>query len=293
MIVIRVIRIIRVNSWIMKIRHQLTALNLSIVLTAVVLLTGCIGRQAYYVSPLNGLNNPYRSVPLNSDSVKSSTYVGGVFSAGSANDGESDKKYSFLGSISRGNNFGKFQARYGASITAGSYKMAHFDSVGNHSTVNYSVINQNAGTYFFGGAGMDFGINFVLSGKKSEWRLIGGEASIHHEFGDYFKARNRIPDSAATLVIREKLFATAGLFTEFVGKAGNTQIGGKLGWGTAIGHRYHPNFTDGFFQQHPISFGYFNFAFHITYGQWTGYMQGNMADKSNNMLFGLNYRLGK
>lgn len=254
----------------------------------------CIGRQAYYISPFNGISNPYHSIPMHKDSTKSASYLNGAISMGGANEGETDPVFSLTTNISRSNNFSIFQAYYGAGLTIGSYKIKPYDSVGNNNSVNYAVINQHAGNYFFGGGGFDGGINFVTGSDKFEWRIFGIETSMRQEFGNYVHARNKIPDSAATVIVRNRFYGTFGLFTEIVSKGRNSETGFKLGGGTVIGSDYHNfHFADSYFAQNPPSFGYFLLNIHTTTNRWTGYIQGNFAKKATACLVGMNYRISR
>ena len=231
---------------------------------------------------------------MHSDSVKSATYINAVFGTGGANEGLTDTKFLLNTNISRSHNFGIFQAYYGGGLTAGSYKLKPYDSIGNNHTVNYKIINQNTGTYFFGGGGFDGGINIVLAGRKSEWRMFGVETSLRQEFGKYGKVRDDIPDSAATVVVRNRFFGTAGIFTDVVAQTNNGSFGFKLGFGTVLGNDYrHFNFRDSYFASNPPSFGYFIFTVHMTSNKWTAYMQSNLAKKAATLMLGANYRLGK
>jgi len=60
------------------------------------------------------------------DSLKSSMYVSGIFSGGSANDRGADHVTMFQGSLHRSNNFGIFQAYYGANLSLGSYYVENY-----------------------------------------------------------------------------------------------------------------------------------------------------------------------
>ena len=254
----------------------------------------CIGRQAYYVSPFNGITNQYHTIPMHKDSARSASYLNTAISIGGANEGETDPVYSLTTNISRSHNFSIFQAYYGAGLTVGSYKIKPYDSVGNNSTVNYSVINQHTGNYFFGGGGFDGGINFVTGTDHFEWRIFGAETSLRQEFGNYAHVRNHIPDSAATLVIRTRFYGTFGLFTEIVGKGRNSETGFKMGWGTVIGSDYHNfHFTDSYFADNPPRFGYFLLNVHTTTNRLTAYIQGNFAKKAAACLIGMNYRISR
>ncbi|MEI9933854.1 MAG: hypothetical protein WDM71_03185 [Ferruginibacter sp.] len=93
-------------------------------------------------------------MPLKSDSVKSATFVGGNFYSGDANSQSSDYVFAFDGNISRSQQFGLFEAYYGADISLGNYKVATVDSYYNSPTVNAQIINSMAGHKFFGGGGL-------------------------------------------------------------------------------------------------------------------------------------------
>lgn len=257
-------------------------------------LVGCIGRQAYYVSPFNGITNPYHTIPMHKDSIKSASYLSSVISMGGANEGETDPVYSFTANLSRSHNFSFFQAYYGAGLTVGSYKIKPYDSLGNNHTVNYRLINQQTGNYFFGGGGFDGGINVVTGSEKFEWRIFGAETSLRQEFGNYVHARNHIPDSAATVVVRNRFYGTFGFFTEILGRGRNSETGCKLGMGGAIGSDYHNfHFKDSYFAKNPPSFGYVLLNVHTTVNKWTAYIQGNFAKKAASCFIGMNYRISR
>jgi hypothetical protein len=254
----------------------------------------CIGRQAYYVSPFNGINTPYHSVPMHSDSVKSASYFNASITAGGANEGETDPKYSLSTDLSRSHNFGIFQAYYAGGLTIGSYRIKPYDSTGNNSTVNYQIINQNRGTYFFGGGGFDGGINIVTGSENFEWRIFGLETSLRQEFGEFAKVRERMPDSAATVIVRNRFFGTLGLFTEIVDRGRNGSTGFKLGWGKVLGSDYNNfNLKDAYFADNPLRFGYLILNAHTSKERWTYYLQANLAKKAGSLMLGMNYRISK
>jgi hypothetical protein len=262
-------------------------------LFAAVFLFSCVGRQAIYTSPFNGISSPYRTTPLHSDSVKSASYFNGGISFGGANDRDADSKFSLSADLSRSHNFGNFQAHYGGGLTAGSYGMKRYDSFDVNSTVDHEYLNARSKAYFFGGANFDGGINLVKSTDNGEFRILGLETSLHHEFGNYLKLREEMPDSVATVVIRDKFFGTAGLYTEFVVRANRSLWGGKFGYGTVIGSKYHHfDFADSYFIARTLNYRYFNICFQLTQDKWTLYSQINLAEKGHSMLFGFNYRIG-
>ncbi len=152
-------------------------------------------------------------------------------------------------------------------------------------------LNQNAGNHFFGGTGFNGGINLVIPFYKREWRILGVETSLRHEFGRYLQFREQLPDSAATLDIRDNFFGTAGLTTEFIGQTPTGQFGFKWAYGWVLGSAYQNlNIYDNT-SGHFLRYRYFNFSFHYTYTRYTGYVQLNTATKATALHLGLNYRL--
>jgi hypothetical protein len=126
-----------------------------------------------------------------------------------------------------------------------------------------------------------------------EWRIIGFETSMTHEFGDYLQFRKQMPDSAATLIVRSSFFATVGLTTELVRKIQDGQIGWKFASGWALGSSY--NFLeihDNASQTNLGGYGYFSFTFHYTVDQYTAFFQVISATKATGIHFGLNYQIG-
>jgi len=208
-------------------------------LVGVLLLSGCIRRQAFYVSPYNGLNNSYHSIPLRSDSLKSAFYVNSAIFTGSANDYGHDDMFAFQTSLSAGHNFGYFQAYYGAGITLGNYRVNTFDSFGISRSVDYKIINQYAGSKFFGTTGIEAGFNLVIPLGISEWRVLGIETSMQQEFGQYLQFRKQLPDSAATLVVRNSFLTTLGGYSEITAKTNHGSVGFKIAIGTLLGSAYH------------------------------------------------------
>jgi hypothetical protein len=126
-----------------------------------------------------------------------------------------------------------------------------------------------------------------------EWRIIGFETSMTHEFGDYLQFRKQMPDSAATLIVRNSFFATFGLTTELVRKIRDGQIGWKFASGWALGSSYN------FLEIHDNAsgtnlggYGYFSFSFHYTVDRYTAFFQVISATKATGIHFGLNYQIG-
>jgi len=81
---------------------------LILLLAASFLFSRCTYRS-YFQSPFHGTSETYHAIPLQSDSLKSATYVSGVFTEGAANHNLRDNVFSFTGSVYRSHNFGDFQ----------------------------------------------------------------------------------------------------------------------------------------------------------------------------------------
>src|SRR4030095_6306622 len=88
----------------------------------VLLFSSClVHRRGMYLSPLDSQSNPYHTIPLKSDSLKSAVYGSLVYTTGTANDQGRDWVNAGQASIFRSHNLGNFQAYYGGNITLGSY----------------------------------------------------------------------------------------------------------------------------------------------------------------------------
>lgn len=265
---------------------------LIIAISYIVVMVGC-GRQAFYVSPYNGNHNPYHPIPLQQDSAKSASYVAASISNGSANDRGADGTFTFFTSASRAHNFGNFQGFYAANLSLGNYSVTPFAMDEGTGNFDPGAINQNAGNKFFGSTGMDGGINFVLPIKGGEWRVVGVETSIQQEFGNYAAFRNTLTDKDADYIIRSKLFATLGGYTELCAGTSRNSIGIRMAAGTVLGSRYHNPYVIDELSGRQLSYTYVNFNFHLTHKKFTGYIQSNWATKAQTLFVGVNYKLGK
>lgn len=267
--------------------------SISIAVLCMVVLAGCDTRQAFYVSPYNGNHNPYHPIPLKQDSVKSASYVGASISNGTANDQQADGTLTFFTSISRAHNFGNFQGFYAANVSLGNYKVTPFSEYEATGNFDPAIINQNAGNKFFGSTGIDGGINYVLPMRGAEWRVFGIETSVQQEFGKYAAFRQKLTDKDADFIVRSKLFATLGGYTELVAGIPHGSIGLRLAAGTVLGNKYHNLvITDGRYGKRLV-YNYINFTFHFTQKKFTGYIQPDFSGKAQCLFLGINYRLGK
>lgn len=270
---------------------KISLLSLTVILF---FFSSCI-THAYFLSPSNAMTDPYHAIPLKSDSLKSITYLSGIFTAGGANNDWRDGLYSFQGRIHRSHNFGNFQAYYGANLSVGTYHVAEYyrysysypsDSLYNH------VLSTNN---FFGMYGFNGGINAVVpfSNGGGEWRAIGIETSLQKEFGNYYDFRKNLPDSSADIIFRKNVTGTVGICTDIVTKSRRgIEFGYKAAFGFMLNpqsdyvHIYNAN------ELSPVT--YFSQTLHLTRDNITGFIQLNFSNNyAGNMQFGINYMLGR
>ena len=252
-------------------------------------LTGCLNR-AYFLSPFNATSNYYHAIPAMSDSVKAATYISGAVSAGGANDFYNNEVFSFNGYFHRSHNFNKLQAWYGANLSLGSYNVDRTSYFNGNTT---TPVNYNTGVKFFGGVGVSGGMNLVRPlGRRHEWRVIGIETTIQNEYGSYLDFRKNLPDSAANAITKNKVFATAGLTTEFVFKlrSGNL-IGYKLAIGSSLQktNRYYFDYN---YESRSFIPAYVSNTLQITHKSLTGFGQINVGNYAANFQMGVTYKLG-
>ncbi len=272
---------------------------LILLLASIILLPGCFSvpiQHAYFPSPLNGIANDYHPIPLVRDSAHTAVYAQGAFLAGTANSKNRDDISAFRTSLTVAHHSKHFQAYYGGNLTLGNYHMGLWDSgYAGSSTPKYNadILNSHSGPHFFGGAGFHGGANFVIAGRDAEWRVLGIETSLNHEFGDYLSLRRQLPDSAATLLVRKSFFGTLGLSSELVGVTANGEFGFRLSVGRVLGNPYwNPHIFD-FESLTPLRYWYSTFSFHYTQGRYTGFGQLNSGSKAFAFSLGLAYRLSR
>jgi hypothetical protein len=262
-------------------------LTLSILLF---LFSSCV-TNSYFTSPTNGNSVPYHTIPLKADSTKGATYASGLFTAGGANSGWRDGLYSFQGRIYRGENFGSFQAYYGANISIGNYHVSNYTLYEHpYDTGRFQIptSNQYYGTYGFNG-----GINTVIPFPKGrgEWRAIGIETSVIKEFGNYYNFRKALVDSSADVIFRNNITGTLGISTDIIGRSrGGTEFGYKAAVGFMLNpisdytHVYNPGDVN------PIL--YASHTLHLTKQNVTGFLQFNISTyHAGSIQFGFSYKL--
>ena len=266
------------------------------------LLPGCfhpLPQQAYLTSPLNGFTNDYHPLPLLKDSAHTALYVQGAFLVGGAGIKLKDQVTAFRGSFTAAHHGRFWQACYGADLTLGNYVINKWDT---GTTVNYlhpaplynaTILNSQAGGKFFGGAGFHGGANFAIPLGALEWRILGIETSLYREFGNYLAVRRKLPDTAASLIVRNPFYGTLGLNSGFVIRTLNGEFGFGMSAGQVLGYPYsdpkiYDNASDSY-----LHYWYFSLSTHVTYKRYTVYLQDNFAAKAFSLGIGLHYRLGQ
>jgi hypothetical protein len=280
--------------------------------SVLIVFSGCASRKAYFLSPLSSNSNTYYAKPLLADSVKSAIYVTAIYTNGDMNPGYdhantintdgsenydsktvSDKLHNFQLSFHRShiiNNY--FQAYYGANVSAGTYNVNRYDSVNTDHRVNVPLINGQAGTKHFGGGSLAGGINRVAKFKNgSEWRFFGIEGNIGKEWGDYYKFRKNLPDSAANGVTKNNTFGSIGFTSEVVFKKGNNNFGFKI----ALGSSFFQTVDEGVSDLRTIYVVPLYFAYTMQYSRpkFTLFIQLNQASHASSAQFGASYKLSR
>jgi hypothetical protein len=267
-------------------------------------LPGCLTpfpQHAYYISPLNGNNVRYQPLPLLQDSSHTAIYTGVSFFTGSANEQGTDYFTGGRLSLSAAHHYGMFQFYYGIDGTLGSYSLGRWDS-GYTNTLFplrtappfYSeLLNSYSGPRTFGSAGFQAGIDAAVPVPGGEWRFLGLESSLHREFGDYLSFRKELPDSLASLNIRNPFFGTFGITSEMIGRTRHGEFGFRAAYGWMLGKSYRDPGVYDDVGAHYLHYRYFTFSLHYTYERYTGFMLLNAATKASSFQLGLQYRLSR
>ncbi|MDO6434684.1 hypothetical protein Q4E93_29000 [Flavitalea sp. BT771] len=276
--------------------------QLPIILFAGCVLPGCfrsLPQQAYLTSALHGNANDYHPVPQVQDSAQRAFYVHGAFVSGSAGIQLKDRVTAFRGSFTAAHHGRFWQAYYGGDLTLGSYDIRKWDTATTATyqhpapLYNAAILNRQAGGKFFGGVGLHGGANFTIPMGIAEWRIVGVETSLYREFGNYLTVRRKLPDTAASLIVRNPFYGTIGLSSEFVIKWPDGEFGWRISGGPVIGYPYsNPEIYDNASDSY-LHYWYFSTSTHVTISRYTGYLQTNFAAKAFSIGMGLHYRLSE
>jgi len=274
--------------------------NLSILLTAVTLLSGCAYQyhaQAIYVSPFNGNSGEYHPLPLLADSQKTAFYARAAAFWGAGNVNKQDELSGGDASLYWAHRFGRFQCYSGLSLSLGAYNARPWDSSINwyppvNQPAHAAEVNTYTGRHFFGGTGFSGGINYVIPlGGGCEWRVIGMETNLQREFGAYHSFRTKLPDSLTTLDIRDRFFGAAGISTELVIKGRKESAGLRISRGWILGAPYRDEKVYDSIKLGPLQYHYANVTAEYTRRRYTFYFQVDGGTKFNTGHFGIVYRL--
>ncbi|PWT77337.1 MAG: hypothetical protein C5B59_04350 [Bacteroidetes bacterium] len=261
---------------------KIIAISLAAVL---IFCEGCL-EHAYYLSSSNANSNPYHAAPLQSDSVKSATYLDALFTIGSANQDWSDNLFAVRMGVHRAHTLGNFHLFYGANGSVGSYNI----SSSYYYSQNGNLIQpENRGSKLFAGYGFNGGCNALIPiNGGGEWRVFGLEGSAQNEFGDYYNFRKNFPDSISGIVSRSHWTGTIGMTSEIIARSRRgTAFGYKFSLGTNV-DSYYNSYT--LSRERPF---YVSNTVHFTKGNVTAFWQLNFGSYAGNFQFGMNYKLGR
>lgn len=257
----------------------------------ITLLAGC-RQYAYYMSPFQSNDHPYRTLPRLNSPMSSATYVSGSLSTGFSNQGIQDEVVNLQTSIYRGSHFSAFQAYYGANLSMGIYGVNKYDSSPLlRPRIDAATINRYAGNKFFGGIGVIGGIDVVVRLGGGEWRVLQLETTIQQEFGAYLRFRNELPDATASAISHVNPYATISIGTDIIGtlKRRNA-FGYKFALVTATRALY------GDFGDYPRSYVtpfYASNIFHLTIDPVTVYFQSNIGTQAWSFQTGINAEISR
>lgn len=252
-------------------------------------LTGCV-HQGYFLSPFQANNQPYKAIPMVSDSVHRSVYAATGISIGSANQSLSDVVFTFQGSVHQAHTFENVQVFYGGTGVIGNYFLQDYYSYNFQGSTNPNVPITSRGNRYFAGLGAFGGANIVIPfATGSEWRVLGIETNFQREFGDYQALRLKLPDSSAQAITRDKYFHTIGFTTNVIKKfrkSGNS-FGYKCGFyiGTSRTQR-----LDNYYGTNLLPM-YISNTLHLTRERVTGFVQINAGSYALNFQTGINVKL--
>ena len=259
-----------------------------IFIIASVTLTSCI-HQGYFLSPFQANNQPYKAIPMVSDSIHKSVYAATGISIGAANESLGDVVFTFQGSVHRAHTFENVQFFYGGTGVVGNYYLQR-NSYYNYGSPNPNQPISDHGKRFFAGLGAFGGADLVIPfATGSEWRVLGIETNFQYEFGDYQSLRQKMPDSSAQAITREQYFHTIGFTTNVIKKyrKSGTSFGYKCGFYISTSRTRR---LDNYYGNNLLPM-YMANTLHLTRGRITGFAQINAGSYAVNFQTGFNVRL--
>ena len=255
--------------------------------------TGC-SSSSYYVSPMYGSSNIYRTLPFVSDSVKSSLYANGAITLASTNQNLHDHVYALQGNLYNAHQFGRWKAWYGIGLSSGVYHISAFrpnDVINPNFDTGY--INAHAGTYFFGSFNLNAGLLYCLPMEEgSEWRILHFSPSFQKEFGEYKNFRTALQKEsiAVTGLATSNTLTTLSLGSELSIKSRKQEwfnIGLTYSW--IAGREYrntHLTFLD---EEPPRRYNYLTISGAYTFNRHTPFVQFSVGHRLTNLQVGYNY----
>jgi hypothetical protein len=253
--------------------------------------------RAYYLNPFNANSQNHHAIPLQSDTFRTATYVNCNLSVGGANDVLRDETIIFNTAVYRSHTFEMFNLYYGADLSLGNYNVMPYKGKGNG--MDTAIINRLAGNKFTGSYGIDAGVNVVLPfAGGGEWRIVGLEACVRNEFGDYLQFRERLPFEAANVIDRNHVLVTLGLATDIIFRVKHhSSMGLKFALGKSIfmdkaqwaGTYISQSYSRG--DLYTPGYGYFTQTTHFTIKRYTGFLQSNIGTQAFSFQMGMSYRL--
>ncbi|MHA4847069.1 hypothetical protein ACX0G7_23080 [Flavitalea antarctica] len=263
--------------------------TLTLIFISSVLLSGCV-TQGYYLSPFQANNQPYKTIPMVSDSSHRAVYAATGISIGGANQNLNDIVFTFNGSVHQAHTFQNLQFFYGAIAVVGNYFLQEQYSYYSSGGIDPNAPITNRGNRYFAGLGAFGGMDIVIPfATGSEWRVLGIETNFQQEFGDYQKIRLKIPDSAAQAITRDKFFHTIGFTTNVIRKfqkSGHT-FGYKFGFHLSTSRTQR---LDNYYGTNLLPM-YISNTLHLTRQRVTGFVQINAGSYALNFQTGVNVRL--
>lgn len=257
--------------------------------------TGCATRT-YYVSPLYGSSNSYRTLPMKAEGAKRQLYANGAFTMGSTNEDSRDQFYNLQGNVYNAHQFGAFKAWYGGGITLGNYRIKKFDSATYNPLFDSAYINNNAGNKSFGSTNLNAGVVVTIPiSNQIEWRILGVSASLQNEFGKYLSFRQNIKNNniEVTGIAPNSLLGTVGLSSELA--FGFTE--GSFCIKSQVNYLLGKNYKDIYHGTNPGAsvkrYAYLSGNAALTVKDITGFAQINIGERMMNFQTGINYRISK
>ena len=250
--------------------------------------------SSYYVSPMYGSSNSYRTLPFMSDSVKSSLYANGAITLGSTNQNLHDDVYTLQANIYNAHQFARWKIWYGTGLSSGLYHARAFTE-GYVVNPNFDTgyINAHTGAYYFGSFNLNAGILYCLPLENgSEWRVLHFSPSFQQEFGDYkqFRQNLRSDSIAITGVATGNTLATLSLGSELSIKSRKHEwfnVGLTYSW--IAGKEYRNTHLTYLFNDPPRRYNYFTLSGAYTYRQHTPFIQCSFGHRLINLQVGYNY----